>query len=54
MGTIVAGSPAHAGIDPHGQVDLSHLCGFPRTRGDRPLRNPRRVLVVWVPPHRRG
>ena len=34
-----AGSPAHAGIDPDGDVPTADGSGFPRTRGDRPLVN---------------
>ena len=33
---LVAGSPAHAGIDPGWTGSRKTSGGFPRTRGDRP------------------
>ena len=49
VGKIVEGKkygfPAHAGIDPDVDVDLSAAFGFPRTRGDRPVPRKRSQLI---------
>ena len=48
------GSPAHAGMDPHGRRTGAATIGLPRTRGDGPVS----VLEIeWdrqAPPHTRG
>ena len=48
------GSPAHAGIDPVGDVEQVYNLRFPRTRGDRPLCHRRKRAPGKVPPHTRG
>src|SRR5690606_35379483 len=54
LARCVAGSPAHAGIDPFKLVEGPGGGGFPRTRGDRPSRSPATARRIWVPPHTRG
>jgi len=50
----VAGSPAHAGIDPRRIRTRHRLTRLPRTRGDRPsLPNPPKN-GIGAPPHTRG
>ena len=48
------GSPAHAGIDRVFVSARSSTEGFPRTRGDRPLKSQIRGTGFSVPPHTRG
>ena len=48
------GSPAHAGIDLDVCGQVLPTARFPRTRGDRPLRNERQFDEIMVPPHTRG
>ena len=48
------GSPAHAGIDRTCTVSKWNGCGFPRTRGDRPITGIADLNEKLVPPHTRG
>ena len=48
------GFPAHAGMDPCSTRTPATPCGFPRTRGDGPVRGGWFVGIVKVSPHTRG
>ena len=50
----IAGSPAHAGIDPEASDTRWSRGWFPRTRGDRPFKEIAGLLAAMVPPHTRG
>ena len=54
VGLPVAGSPAHAGIDPGQAWRCSGACGLPRTRGDRPHAAHLVAERRGAPPHTRG
>jgi len=51
---VVAGSPAHAGIDPHPRALRADDRGLPRTRGDRPASWTGHRTAIPAPPHTRG
>ena len=48
------GSPAQAGIDPILIAAPNGSAWFPRTGGDRPVRDEAAQNLLLVPPHRRG
>ena len=50
----IMGSPAHAGMVPSSPVELSSSRGFPRPRGDGPIRRGRDRDLAQVPPPTRG
>ena len=54
LGSMLKGSPARAGIDPEIPIMLATCLWFPRTRGDRPIRNGVSDVGNEVPPHARG
>ncbi len=51
---VVAGSPAHAGIDPCHRLRVGVSARLPRTRGDRPSRPMSAGSAMAAPPHTRG
>jgi len=54
LGDVLAGSPAHAGMDPQHRCDRGLVLGLPRTRGDGPQANLVSALTRLAPPHTRG
>ena len=50
----LAASPAHAGMHPPRPCRASSHAGFPRTRGDAPVRRPAPPGDPLLPPHTRG
>ena len=48
------GSPARAGMHPASIVSVLSSFGFPRARGDAPVRTRSPKKPIWVPPRARG
>ena len=54
VNVVGAGSPARAGIGPHGGLFQGTYTGFPRASGDRPYRVAIVSKTEAVPPRERG